>query len=135
MDSLWLSPILYLLPETKTEAYYAYLLWVFPLLVFIHTISDFFLQSDKLATTKSSNNKSLVTHVTLYAIPFLIVGLPFAVITWMLHLVTDYCTSRIASSYFKRGKRGAFFNTIGVDQFLHIAGLHFTFYVLYLYAL
>lgn len=92
-------------------------------LVWMHFFCDFILQSDKVAIAKSTDNKILALHVTIYSTPFLIFGWRFAAITWILHFVTDYISSRIASRFYKRDKRHWFFVTIGVDQALHVTAL------------
>jgi hypothetical protein len=96
------------------------------ILVWLHFIGDFILQSDEVAKTKSSNNKVLLKHVLLYAIPLLMFGPLFASVNAGLHFIVDWVTSRLTSHYYKTGERHKFFVTIGADQALHLTCLFIT---------
>lgn len=93
------------------------------ILVWLHFFADFILQTDKIAIAKSSDNKALLLHVTIYTLPFLWFGWEFAAITWLAHFATDFVSSRVASWFYKRDQRHWFFVTIGVDQALHMTAL------------
>jgi hypothetical protein len=105
-------------------------LTVLLILVWMHFVCDFLLQTDKIASSKSSSNRALSLHVTIYSAPFLVFGWKFAAVTWVLHFVTDYFSSRIASWFYKREQRHWFFVTIGVDQALHMTALFTAYYAL-----
>jgi len=111
---------------------------VFYLLV-AHIVGDFFLQSQKMAEGKSGPAWSgwLALHclfyfvVLLFASPaifqsyrgmeFTQVHFVFASVSSILHLGVDMFSS-VAYKHFAKSdgfKRG-FFNTLGVDQFVHI---------------
>lgn len=108
-------------------------------LFFCHYVGDFRIQNDKMATNKSSSNKWLTIHVVTYMIPFFIFytfyflfeseSMTFTTVlgvlglNFVLHWVTDYITSRIATHFHKKGNRGLFFETIGFDQFIHMVSL------------
>jgi hypothetical protein len=96
-------------------------------LVWVHLFSDFFLQTDKMATQKSKSNKWLSIHCAVYSIPFLLFGPVYALVNGLAHLMTDYITSRITSIFWKKEERHWFFATIGVDQAIHISTLVLTF--------
>lgn len=99
------------------------------LLIWMHFVADFVLQTDKVALHKSSDNMILTFHVTIYSLPFLYFGWKFAVITWLAHFVTDWITSRITKRLHQAGHRHWFFVTIGCDQALHLSAL----FVAYVY--
>lgn len=93
------------------------------ILVWLHFFADFILQTDKIAIAKSSDNKALLLHVTIYTLPFLWFGAAFAVVTWLAHLATDYVSSRLTTKLYKAGERHWFFVVIGADQALHLTAL------------
>ena len=103
--------------------------------LFIHFFSDFVLQTNHMATKKSTSNYYLGMHVTVYSITtilawwlmFLIVGIHVTFLMYMfaglsifvMHFITDYISSRITGKYYKAQKNHEFFVTIGFDQWLH----------------
>jgi uncharacterized membrane protein len=96
-------------------------------LVWLHFISDFILQSDKMAMSKSSSSKWLTIHVAVYGLPFLIVfGWKYALINALLHWITDALSSRATSYLWKKEKRHWFFVVIGFDQAIHLTCLLLT---------
>lgn len=96
-------------------------------LIWLHLFADFFLQTDKMAISKSSSNSWLSVHVTAYIIPFLIVcGWKFALINFLAHWVIDFCSSRASSYLWRREERHWFFVVIGIDQTLHMTALILT---------
>ena len=107
-------------------------------LLLAHLIGDFFLQTDEMARGKSSSDTILYQHVGIYIMPFAIIAFYvfpvmiaflFLISNLLLHFMTDYVSSRVAKSYFEREKRHEFFITIGIDQFIHVFTLAFTFIV------
>jgi len=99
-------------------------------LVWIHFVADFPLQTDKMAINKSTSNRWLLAHVTCYSLPFLLFGWRFALVTFCLHFVTDYFTSRGTSWLWKHEKRHWFFCLIGFDQAIHLTTLILTYHFL-----
>lgn len=101
------------------------------LLLTLHFVADFVLQSDWMAKGKSSQMLPLLTHTLLYSLVFLpFYGWAFAGITFLLHTVQDYFTSRLTTKLWLAGERHWFFTAIGVDQLLHYAGFVFTLWLL-----
>ena len=93
------------------------------ILLWIHFITDFFLQDDETAINKSKSNYYLSGHCLIYMIPFLPFGIYFGLLLFISHFVIDYVTSRITTKLFLQGKRHWFFCTIGIDQALHLTVL------------
>jgi len=95
-------------------------------LVWLHFLSDFILQTDKMAINKSSSNKWLGIHVLVYSIPLLVFGWQFALINCLAHAITDFFSSRATSYLWKKNERHWFFVVIGLDQAIHITCLFMT---------
>lgn len=126
------------------------------ILIVIHYIADFVFQDEKWALGKSKNWSDLLKHTSTYSIVFVfpilfvfgkmfptqtaewyvIKTLSFAGITFVIHTITDYFTSRWVSGKFKRNHLGSAipnfgaFSSIGFDQVLHYAQLFLTYYYL-----
>lgn len=92
----------------------------------VHWIADFVLQTDSMATNKSTSNKWLAYHIGVYTLMLVPFGVTFAVINGAAHFITDYCTSRLTSYFWKKEMRHEFFVTIGFDQLLHFIVLFLT---------
>lgn len=100
-------------------------------LIVMHFVCDFVLQTDYMALNKSKSFKVLALHVIVYSIPFCIVFSPlFGVVNGVLHFVTDAISSRATSYLWKKEKRHWFFVVIGADQMVHMLCLVTTFYYL-----
>lgn len=118
------------------------------LMLSIHWIADFVLQTHWQATNKSKNNIALTQHVTTYSIcwlapiwllfwsgPFNMIGaltfsMIFSIITFLFHWITDYFTSRLNSKLWAKGDVHNFFVSVGFDQILHYVQLFGTYIVL-----
>lgn len=96
------------------------------LLVWIHFIADFVLQTDAMATRKSRSSAWLALHVLVYSVCLLPFGWRFALVNYALHFATDYVSSRATSVLWRRGERHWFFVVIGCDQALHVTALLLT---------
>ena len=121
------------------------------IIIFIHWISDFVLQTDWQAQNKSKNNFALLSHTSNYTLVWLlpmclIFGkmkegattewivwstLYFCMITLVTHTITDYFTSRLNSKLWAGGKVHYFFVSVGFDQVLHYGQLFLTYYYLF----
>ncbi len=119
------------------------------LLLFLHLISDFVLQSRNMGRKKGKNLYWLTSHVFVYSLSlsffwFLITkslnisfyeAFMFFFLVFLTHFITDYFTSKFSLGMFflklKQSKNTKtqslyewlFWLTIGVDQFIHIASL------------
>ena len=96
-------------------------------LIWLHLFADFFLQTDKMATSKSGSAKWLSIHVSVYTVPFLVLlGWQFALLNAALHWATDFFSSRATSYLWKKNERHWFFAVIGIDQAVHMTCLVLT---------
>lgn len=108
-------------------------LWHIILLMFVHWVADFVLQTDAMAKGKSSDSVVLLRHILAYtlamAVPLVFIAPSvyafwmFLVINFVAHFWTDFATSRLTTYFWLREERHNFFVTIGFDQFLHAAVL------------
>lgn len=95
-------------------------------LLFTHLLADFFTQSQSMAANKHNSMGWLGLHCGVYGFVFMvfwsynITGLHFAIWLAGIHFLTDLITSKITYYYWNQKRPRAFFNTIGVDQFIHI---------------
>lgn len=98
------------------------------LIIFIHWIADFLLQTRKMATNKSTDNYWLLIHVFVYSTVWFFIGIflyepirviLFSITTFIFHFITDYLTSRTTTKLYKKQNYYGFFSVIGFDQFLH----------------
>lgn len=104
-------------------------LWQFVILLAVHWVADFVLQTHWQASNKSKNNVALYEHVLAYTIvlwsvvPFLF-GISgnaefFVLVNGILHFITDYFTSRASSKLFAKQDWHNFFVVVGADQLIH----------------
>lgn len=109
-----------------------------PIIIFIiitqHMVFDWICQSEYMATNKSKSDEVLMYHVAVVTYGLFMSGLTFmvmglvenvvSVMTWVVlnsvgHFCTDYVTSRITAKAFSKGNNATFWNTIGIDQWIH----------------
>jgi hypothetical protein len=100
------------------------------LLMILHFIADFILQSDWMAQNKSKYLYPLFVHCITYASCFLFFGPIFGLITFICHFITDFFTSKL-NSYLYTKNRHWFFVGIGADQLIHNITLILTYVSLY----
>jgi len=96
------------------------------LIVWVHFIADFILQTNYIALNKSKYTECLLIHCGIYSVPFLIFGLEYALLNGVLHFVVDYFSSAITTVFYATDKRRYFWVTIGCDQAIHMTCLVLT---------
>ena len=117
------------------------------IIIVIHWIADFLLQTDKMAQGKSKNWKDLLDHTSLYStvwvipiiflmgngyttLEYVTTALAFVGITMIAHTIQDYFTSRLNARLWEEKKIHWFFVSIGFDQVLHYGQLFLTYHLL-----
>src|ERR1035437_841026 len=98
-------------------------------ILFAHWISDFILQFKWMADNKSKQITRLLAHTELYSLSM---GL-FIFITAMFvtHTIIDFVTSKVTNYLWVNKKVRTFFDTVGLDQWLHYATIFLTINYLY----
>ena len=101
----------------------------FLFILLIHFLADFGLQTHDQATGKSTSTKWLTYHVGVYSIIWLLASwvyydnfaqaITFATITFILHWITDFLTSRIGKPFWDKQDFHNGFVVVGFDQVLH----------------
>ena len=107
------------------------------MILLIHFLADFGLQTHEQATRKSMDNKQLAYHVGVYTAVWFVAGISmfgdiqktvtFALITFICHFLTDYVTSRIGKPYWEKKDFHNAFVIVGFDQLLHYVQLFLTY--------
>ena len=97
-------------------------------IIIIHFITDFIFQDEKWALGKSKNLNDLTTHTTVYSVlwwfPMSIMlndftlAVLFVIVTFIIHTITDYFTSKIVSKKFI--KESIF--TLTIDKLVYNKG-------------
>ena len=96
------------------------------IIIWLHFIADFILQSTNMAKNKWDSLKWLGFHCTVYTIPFFYFGWKFALITGGLHFIVDFISSKITHHLWEKKEVHWFFVVIGWDQAIHISCLLLT---------
>lgn len=127
-------------------------------IICVHFVADFIFQAEEWANNKSKNNGALIMHTITYTLVWMIPAgflfshpcnesilggcvdtmnvFIFLGITFIIHTITDYITSRIVSKRFADKYYGSpipnfgAFTIIGLDQVLHYSQLFLTYYLL-----
>lgn len=121
------------------------LIIIFSILV-IHWVADFIFQTNAQAKGKSTDMGCLLSHTSVYSSVWLVASVVYSLcfgfgmlspilftgITFLLHTITDYFTSRLNSYLWKKGDVHNFFVSVGFDQVLHYVQLFLTFSLLFL---
>ncbi len=106
------------------------------IILVIHYLGDFVLQTHEQSQRKSSENKWLLYHTGTYSLIWLLAAwglysnflaaLVFATITFVSHTVTDWATSRVGKPFWTNGDYHNGFAVVGFDQVLHYVQLLLT---------
>lgn len=96
------------------------------LVLLVHWIADFVLQTDKQAKGKSTSIYWLSKHLAVYTACLLPFGWKYALLNGSAHWVVDFFSSKASSYFYKKGQVHNFFVVVGFDQFLHVAILIYT---------
>lgn len=105
--------------------------WMVLLILSLHFIADFVLQTEWMAKNKWQDNDALLTHIIVYFIVFLLFGtigvastgniwfIFYPMIIAIMHYCTDKYSSRITHKLWEQQKTHLFFVVIGADQLFH----------------
>jgi hypothetical protein len=109
---------------------------MFPFMVLLgaHFVGDFILQTHWQASNKSKNPVALRRHVLVWTLVIAVtsvamfgsVGIPFAVVNGVLHMVTDFFSSRQTARLWAKQDWHNFFIVVGCDQLIHHVTLFLT---------
>ena len=121
------------------------------LILFVHWLGDFVLQSDYDAKNKSRFFHALISHALIYSICTTVCWTilfpshtafpyyyskgyinPFYLfcITFVAHTIQDYFTSRLNAKLWSENKIHSFWVSLSFDQWLHSVQLLLTYYFL-----
>ena len=96
----------------------------------VHFIADFILQSHWMAINKSKSWLALLAHGATYtAMLFACTAAgawQYGLVNGLVHTAVDAVTSRITSALWKRGQVHNFFVVVGADQLIHTTFLLWT---------
>lgn len=116
------------------------------LILTMHWVADFVFQTHDQAKNKAIDVEFLLDHTLTYSFIWILgaifmfhndefplnwlkIGL-FVGITFVLHTITDYFTSRLNKHLWETGQVHNFFVAIGFDQILHYLQLTLTYLLL-----
>jgi hypothetical protein len=102
---------------------------VIVLILLIHFLADFALQTDEQAKKKSTSVKWLSYHIATYTFCMGLMAfylfptwnqvIIFTLFTYVSHFITDYITSRMGKPFWEKGNHHDGFVVIGGDQVIH----------------
>lgn len=99
-------------------------------IIIIHFLGEFVLQSQVMVVNKSESLPWLFVHCLTYSILFLPFGVAFVFVTFCLHMLVDYFTSKAYMSMIRQIKPREQTLVFGADQALHMLCLVSTYYLL-----
>lgn len=114
------------------------------IILIVHYIADFIMQTEIMASKKSKNIYWLGTHCFIYGVgiffllflrnilSFIVISSYFYLFLFALwnaifHFLIDFTTSKIETYFYLKKMNRAFFNVIGIDQLAHVIILLITF--------
>lgn len=98
------------------------------LVLVLHFVADYLLQSHAVMINKGKHFGTLVFHVILYSLPFFIFfGPVYAVINALIHGVVDFFSSRLNNILCEWKNPKWFYTNIAADQLIHISTLFITY--------
>lgn len=109
--------------------------WIILYILTAHFVADFVLQTTWIGLNKSKDSTVLALHCLIYTFALCVLMFPllkgdaaqYAVLNGaILHLPTDFISSKLSSKYHSEGRLYAFWKVIGLDQLAHYAGLFLT---------
>lgn len=100
------------------------------LILFLHFVSDFLLQSQKMSETKSEDLTMILLHASIYSLPFILISPLYALVNGILHGGVDNVTSKWTKKLYKQQKYHWFFVVIGFDQMIHLMTLFSTYKIM-----
>ena len=110
-------------------------------ILLIHWVADFLFQTSYQAQNKYNNLKALLGHTITYSLCWFVYLLSaedsmsliilFVLITFIMHTLTDFITSKITHDLYVKKDWHYFFVFIGIDQILHYVQLWYTFKILF----
>lgn len=111
------------------------------IIILIHLIGDFFLQGNKMSKNKANYPLSLIQHVSIYTLSFVVLsplvlgltiqqGLIYSLLNGVLHLIVDWGTSKMKFKFWNNNEN-KYLKYVSLDQILHITILIVTYLVLF----
>lgn len=107
------------------------------MILLIHWLADFCLQTDEQAKRKSVEGEYLFYHCFTYSLVWLFfssiileslkLGAIFAFVTYVTHTGIDFFTSRISKPFWEKNDTHNGFVVVGFDQILHYIQLFLTY--------
>lgn len=113
---------------------------VLVLILLVHFLADFALQTHEQATNKWHSFDALGWHVVTYGFCIFILGVDifptvatafwFYILNSALHWITDFVTSKFTHKFFEEKDFHNGFVVVGADQLIHVITLVGTFLLL-----
>lgn len=102
------------------------------LIVVLHFIGDYILQTYEMMMYKSKSNLWLLYHATVYSLSFVIFfGWQYALLNGSLHAATDFFSSRMNNKLENCKNPKWFYTSMAFDQMIHLIALFWTYTLLF----